>query len=97
MLVVALSPTAVSTGVSACGFGAADTWSADCPAAWALRHNGSLTAEHRGGHRIRVFFSRQPGEEKETLEQTCTNAAMIVTMVTATNVPARMLREVERI
>jgi len=70
MLVVALLLTAISTGVSAREFRAADTRNEDDPTVHALRYMGSLVAE-RGGrrHRIKVFHSRQIGEEKETLEQ----------------------------
>ena len=58
---------------------------------------GSLVAERSGGrHQIKVFHSRQLGEEKETLEQTRvgaidlnrTNVALIGTMVPAMNVLA---------
>lgn len=70
-LVVALSLTAVSTGVGAREFRAADTQSEDYPTVQALRYIGRLIAENSGGrHQIRVFHSRQLGEEKETIEQT---------------------------
>ena len=69
---------------------------------------GSLVAERTGGrHQIRVFHSRQLGEEKETLEQTRagaidlnrTNVALIGTMVPAMNVLAMpfLFRSVEHL
>ena len=69
---------------------------------------GSLVAERSGGrHQIRVFHSRQLGEEKETLEQTRvgaidlnrTNVALIGTMVPAMNVLAMpfLFRSVEHL
>jgi hypothetical protein len=68
MLVVALLLTAVSTGVSAREFRAADTRD-DYPTVQALRYMGSLVTERSGDrHPIKVFHSRQFGEEKGTLE-----------------------------
>jgi hypothetical protein len=68
MLVVALLLTAVSTGVSAREFRAADTRD-DYPTVQALRYMGSLITERSGGrHPIKVLHSRQFGEEKGTLE-----------------------------
>ena len=96
-LVVALFLTAVPTGVSAREFRAADTQNEDYPTVQALRHMGSLVAERTDGrHQIKVFHSRQLGEEKETLEQTRvgaidlnrTNVALIGTIVPAMNVLA---------
>jgi tripartite ATP-independent transporter DctP family solute receptor len=96
-LVVALSLTAVSTSAVAREFRAADTQSEDYPTVQALYHMGSLIAEKTGGrHQIRVFHSRQLGEEKETIEQTRagaidlnrTNVALIGTFVPAMNVLA---------
>jgi TRAP-type C4-dicarboxylate transport system substrate-binding protein len=70
-LVVALSLTAVSTGAVAREFRAADTQNEDYPTVQALSYMGRLIAEKSGGrHQIRVFHSRQLGEEKETIEQT---------------------------
>ncbi len=70
-IVVALFLTAVSTSAGAREFRAADTQSEDYPTVQALRYMGRLIAERTGGrHRIRVFHSRQLGEEKETIEQT---------------------------
>lgn len=97
VLVVSLLLMAVSTGVSAREFRAADTQNEDYPTVQALRFMGSLVEERSGGrHQIKVFHSRQLGEEKETLEQTRvgaidlnrTNVALIGTMVPAMNVLA---------
>jgi tripartite ATP-independent transporter DctP family solute receptor len=96
-LVVALFLTAISTGAFAREFRAADTQSEDYPTVQALRYMGGLIAEKSGGrHQIRVFHSRQLGEEKETIEQTRagaidlnrTNVALIGTFVPAMNVLA---------
>ena len=107
MVVVALLLTAVSTGVVAREFRAADTQSEDYPTVQALRYMDSLVAEPSGGrNQIRVFHSRQLGEEKETLEQTRagaidlnrTNVALIGTMVPAMNVLVPFLfRSVEHL
>ncbi len=89
--------TAVSTSAAAREFRAADTQSEDYPTVQALRYMGRLIAERTGGrHQIRVFHSRQLGEEKETIEQTRvgaidlnrTNVAPIGTFVPAMNVLA---------
>jgi tripartite ATP-independent transporter DctP family solute receptor len=97
MLVVALLLTAVSTSVFAREFRAADTQSEDYPTVQALHYMGSLVAERSGGRpQLKVFHSRQLGEEKETLEQTRagaidlnrTNAALIGTLVPAVKVLA---------
>jgi tripartite ATP-independent transporter DctP family solute receptor len=70
-LVVALLLTAAATGAVAREFRAADTQNEDYPTVQALRYMGRLIAERTGGrHQIRVFHSRQLGEEKETIEQT---------------------------
>ena len=96
-LVVALLLTAASTSVFAREFRVADTQNEDYPTVQTLHYLGSLVAERSGGrHQLRVFHSRQLGEEKETLEQTRagaidlnrTNAALIGTMVPAVNVLA---------
>lgn len=96
-LVVALYLTAVSTGAFAREFRAADTQSEGYPTVQALLYMGSLVEERSSGrHQIKVFHSRQLGEEKETLEQTRvgaidlnrTNVALIGTMVPAMNVLA---------
>jgi TRAP-type C4-dicarboxylate transport system substrate-binding protein len=70
-IVAALFLTAVSASAVAREFRAADTQNEDYPTVQALRYMGSLIAESSGGrHQIRVFHSRQLGEEKETIEQT---------------------------
>jgi TRAP-type C4-dicarboxylate transport system substrate-binding protein len=70
-LVVALFLTAAGTSAVARQFRAADTQSEDDPTVQALRYMGGLIAEQSGGrHQIRVFHSRQLGEEKETIERT---------------------------
>ena len=70
-LVVALFLTAVSTSAAAREFRAADTQSEDYPTVQALNYMSRMIAERSGGrHQIKVFHSRQLGEEKETIEQT---------------------------
>jgi tripartite ATP-independent transporter DctP family solute receptor len=52
-------------------FRAADTQASDYPTVQAIVRMGELVeARSNGRHRIRVFHSRQLGEEKETIEQT---------------------------
>ena len=96
-LVVALFLTAAATSAFAREFRAADTQNEEYPTVQALHYMGSLVADRSGGrHQIKVFHSRQLGEEKETLEQTRvgaidlnrTNVALIGTMVPAMNVLA---------
>lgn len=78
-------------------FRAADTQREDYPTVQALLFMGELIAERTGGrHHIRVFHSRQLGEEKETIDQTRagvidlnrTNVALIGNFVPAMNVLA---------
>lgn len=78
-------------------FRAADTQSEDYPTVRALQFMGQLIAERTGKrHEIRVFHSRQLGEEKETIEQTRvgaidinrTNVALIGAFVPSVNVLA---------
>jgi tripartite ATP-independent transporter DctP family solute receptor len=97
VIAVALLLTAGPAIVVAREFRAADTQSEDYPTVEALRFMGRLIAERSGGrHQIRVFHSRQLGEEKETIEQTRagaidlnrTNVALIGTFVPAMNVLA---------
>ena len=58
-------------GANARDFRAADTQVEDYPTVQALVFMDRLVNERtRGRHRIRVFHSRQLGEEKETIEQT---------------------------
>lgn len=102
MVFVALLLATVSMGICATGaaareFRAADTQSEDYPTVQALRYMGALIAERSGGrHEVKVFHSRQLGEEKETIEQTRvgaidlnrTNVALIGNFVPAMNVLA---------
>jgi tripartite ATP-independent transporter DctP family solute receptor len=95
-IATALSFTA-STITFAREFRAADTQAEDYPTVQALHFMGRLIAERSGGRdQIRVFHSRQLGEEKETIEQTRagaidlnrTNVALIGNFVPAMNVLA---------
>src|ERR1700704_3327499 len=107
-IVVALSTTAFATSASAREFRAADTQNEDYPTVQALYYMGRLIAENSGGrHQIRVFHSRQLGEEKETIEQTRagaidlnrSNVALIGTFVPAMNVLAMpfLFRSIEHL
>jgi tripartite ATP-independent transporter DctP family solute receptor len=107
-IVVALLLTAVTTNASAREFRAADTQSEDYPTVQALRYMGRLIEEKSGGRlQIRVFHSRQLGEEKETIEQTRagaidlnrSNVALIGTFVPAMNVLAMpfLFRSIEHL
>ena len=107
-VVVALFLTAVTTNALAREFRAADTQSEDYPTVQALRYMGSLIEEKSGGRlQIRVFHSRQLGEEKETIEQTRagaidlnrSNVALIGTFVPAMNVLAMpfLFRSIEHL
>src|SRR5262249_48438238 len=96
-LVVALLLTVAATSAFAREFRAADTQSDDYPTVQALRFMDRLIEERSGGRlQIRVFHSRQLGEEKETIEQTRvgaidlnrTNVALIGSFVPAMNVLA---------
>jgi tripartite ATP-independent transporter DctP family solute receptor len=78
-------------------FRVADTQPEDYPTVQALVFMDRLVSERTGGlHRIRVFHSRQLGEEKETIEQTRvgaidlnrTNVAPIGSLVPSVNVLA---------
>jgi tripartite ATP-independent transporter DctP family solute receptor len=97
MVVALLLLTGVIPSAWAREFRAADTQSEDYPTVEALRYMGRLITERSSGrHQIRVFHSRQLGEEKETIEQTRvgaidlnrTNVALIGTFVPAMNVLA---------
>jgi tripartite ATP-independent transporter DctP family solute receptor len=86
-----------ATGAGAREFRAADTQAEDYPTVQALRYMSRLIAERTGGrHEIKVFHSRQLGEERETIEQTRvgaidlnrTNVALIGNFVPAMNVLA---------
>jgi tripartite ATP-independent transporter DctP family solute receptor len=107
-LVVALLLAAVSTSALAREFRAADTQNEDYPTVQALRYMGRVVAERSGGrHQIRVFHSRQLGEEKETIEQTRagaidlnrSNVALIGNFVPAMNVLAMpfLFRSIEHL
>ena len=97
MLVVALCLTVAATGADARELRAADTQNDDYPTVQALRFMGRVISERSNGrHQIKVFHSRQLGEEKETLEQTRagaidlnrTNVALVGNFVPAMNVLA---------
>ncbi|TYL88287.1 TRAP transporter substrate-binding protein [Bradyrhizobium rifense] len=97
VIFVALLLAIYATGAAAREFRAADTQTEDYPTVQALRYMGALIAERTGGrHEIKVFHSRQLGEEKETIEQTRagaidlnrTNVAPIGNFVPAMNVLA---------
>src|SRR5437667_8264194 len=107
-IVVALCLAAVSTTAVAREFRVADTQSEDYPTVQALRYMGRLIEERSGGrHQVRVFHSRQLGEEKETIEQTRvgaidlnrTNVALIGSFVPAMNVLAMpfLFRSIEHL
>ena len=97
VLVVALCLTVAATGAPARELRAADTQNEDYPTVQALRFMGHVISERSGGrHQIKVFHSRQLGEEKETLEQTRagaidlnrTNVALIGNVIPTVNVLA---------
>lgn len=97
VIFVALLLAVCATGAAAREFRAADTQTEDYPTVQALRYMGALIAERTGGrHEIKVFHSRQLGEERETIEQTRagaidlnrTNVALIGNFVPAMSVLA---------
>src|SRR5476649_439006 len=99
---------AVSTNAVAREFRVADTQNEGYPTVQALLYMGRLIDEKTGGRlQIRVFHSRQLGEEKETIEQTRvgaidlnrTNVALIGTFVPAMNVLAMpfLFRSIEHL
>jgi tripartite ATP-independent transporter DctP family solute receptor len=107
-VVVALFLTAGSTSAAAREFRAADTQSEDYPTVQALRFMGRIIAERSSNRlQLRVFHSRQLGEEKETIEQTRvgaidlnrTNVALIGSFVPAMNVLAMpfLFRSIEHL
>src|SRR5436305_5979941 len=107
-IVAALWLTAAASIVAAREFRAADTRAEDYPTVQALRFMGRMIAERSGGRdQIRVFHSRQLGEEKETIEQTRagaidlnrTNVALIGNLVPAVNVLAMpfLFRSIEHL
>jgi tripartite ATP-independent transporter DctP family solute receptor len=98
----------LTTNAVAREFRAADTQSEDYPTVQALRYMGRLIEEKSGGRlQIRVFHSRQLGEEKETIEQTRagaidlnrSNVALIGTFVPKMNVLAMpfLFRSIEHL
>ena len=107
-IVGALFLAAATTNAPAREFRAADTQNEDYPTVQALRYMGRLIEERTDGRQqIRVFHSRQLGEEKETIEQTRagaidlnrTNVALIGTFVPAMNVLAMpfLFRSIEHL
>jgi tripartite ATP-independent transporter DctP family solute receptor len=107
-ILAALFLTASAASAVAREFRAADTQSEDYPTVHALRYMGRLVAERSGDRlQIRVFHSRQLGEEKETIEQTRvgaidlnrTNVAPIGAIVPAMNVLAMpfLFRSIEHL
>jgi tripartite ATP-independent transporter DctP family solute receptor len=107
-IVAALALAAASTAALAREFRAADTQAEDYPTVQALRFMSRVIAERSGGRdQIRVFHSRQLGEEKETIEQTRagaidlnrTNVALIGNFVPAMNVLAMpfLFRSIEHL
>jgi tripartite ATP-independent transporter DctP family solute receptor len=61
----------LGAAASARDFRVADTQAEDYPTVQALRQMGRLIEERTAGrHSLRIFHSRQLGEEKETIEQT---------------------------
>jgi len=96
-LVFAAACLGLAASASGRDFRAADTQTEDYPTVQALIFMDQLVNERTGGrHRIRVFHSRQLGEEKETIEQTRvgaidlnrTNVAPIASYVPEANVLA---------
>ena len=68
---VAVAVTIATAPGFAREFRVADTQPEDYPTVEALAYMGKLIAERTAGrHQLRVFHSRQLGEEKETIEQT---------------------------
>jgi tripartite ATP-independent transporter DctP family solute receptor len=107
-IVGALFQMAVTTSVLAREFRAADTQSENYPTVQALRYMSRLIEEKTDGRlQIRVFHSRQLGEEKETIEQTRAgaidldriNVALIGSFVPAINVLAMpfLFRSIEHL
>jgi tripartite ATP-independent transporter DctP family solute receptor len=108
VLSIAAIPGAIPTAAMAREFRAADTQIEEYPTVQALLFMGRLIAEKTGGRdQIRVFHSRQLGEEKETIEQTRVgaidlnriSAALIGSFVPAMNVLAMpfLFRSIEHL
>src|SRR3954466_11251825 len=108
LIVTALTLAVIPALAVAREFRAADTQAEDYPTVQGLRFMGHMIAERSGGRdQIRVFHSRQLGEEKETIEQTRagaidlnrTNGALIGNLVPAMNVLAMpfLFRSIEHL
>jgi tripartite ATP-independent transporter DctP family solute receptor len=96
-VIVAVLGATGATGAHAREFRVADTQAGDYPTVQALELMGRLVRERTGGrHSLRVFHSRQLGEEKETIEQTRigaidinrTNVAPLASFVPEANILA---------
>ncbi len=71
LVAVTCSVVALAAPVAAREFRAADIQEENYPTVQALRYMDQLVTQSTGGrHRIRVFHSRQLGEENQTIEQT---------------------------
>jgi tripartite ATP-independent transporter DctP family solute receptor len=108
IMVAALLSTVMSTTAVAREFRAADAQNEDYPTVQALEYMARLVSERTGGHdSIRIFHSRELGEEKDTIMQTRagaidldrTNVALIGDLVPTTNVLAMpfLFRSVEQL
>jgi tripartite ATP-independent transporter DctP family solute receptor len=93
----ALAAPAAQSPAQAREFRVADTQAGDYPTVQALELMGRLVRERTGGrHSLRIFHSRQLGEEKETIEQTRigaidinrTNVAPLASFVPEANILA---------
>ncbi|QCI69284.1 TRAP transporter substrate-binding protein [Phreatobacter stygius] len=102
-VLAAAAPSAVARE-----FRVADTQAADYPTVQALERMGQLVRERtQGRHSLRIFHSRQLGEEKETIEQTRigaidinrTNVAPLASFIPEANVLALpfLFRSVEHL
>jgi tripartite ATP-independent transporter DctP family solute receptor len=71
MILLTLAAVMAAPAANAREFRAADNQVESYPTVQALIHMGRLVAERTGGrHTVRVFHSRQLGEEEQTIEQT---------------------------
>jgi tripartite ATP-independent transporter DctP family solute receptor len=95
LAITLVAAVAAPWSLAAREFRVADTQAEDYPTVQALKFMARVVEERTGGrHRIRVFHSRQLGEEKETIEQTRvgaidlnrTNVAPIGSLIPAANV-----------
>lgn len=107
-LVAAAGLPDIVSPVLAREFRVADTQAADYPTVQALERMGQLIRERtHGRHSLRIFHSRQLGEEKETIEQTRigaidinrTNVAPLASFIPEANVLALpfLFRSVEHL